>query len=73
MIRQTQKNHEEITDLLDQLRRLQDLQVTIEVRFVTVSDRFFERIGIDFDFGIQSTLPGPSGIGGAPLAPFGSS
>ena len=37
VIRQTQKIHEEIADLLDQLRRLQDLQVTIEVRFVTVS------------------------------------
>ena len=33
--------------------RLQDLQVTIEVRLVSVSDRFFERIGIDFDFDVQ--------------------
>ncbi len=45
VIRQTQQVHDEIADLLEQLRRLQDLQVTIEVRFVTVSDRFFERIG----------------------------
>ncbi|MCH8830021.1 MAG: hypothetical protein IID45_10640, partial [Planctomycetes bacterium] len=37
VIRQTQKVHEEIADLLKQLRRLQDLQVTIEVRFVTVA------------------------------------
>ena len=34
--------------------RLQDLQVSIEVRFLTVSDRFFDRIGVDFDFGIDS-------------------
>jgi general secretion pathway protein D len=55
------------------LRRLQDLQVTIEVRFVTVTDRFFERIGIDFDFGLQSTLPGPNVDNtGLPIAPFGS-
>lgn len=73
VIRQTQKVHEEIADLLDQLRRLQDLQVTIEVRFVTVTDRFFERIGIDFDFGIQSTLGGPNVDNtGLPIQPFGS-
>ena len=59
VIRQTQKVHDEIRDLLEQLRRLQDLQVTIEVRFVSVSDNFFERIGIDFDFDLASTLGGP--------------
>lgn len=53
VVSQTQEVHEQIADLLDQLRRLQDLQVTIEVRFITLSDRFFERIGIDFDFNID--------------------
>jgi general secretion pathway protein D len=53
VISQTQEVHEEIADLLDQLRRLQDLQVTIEVRFITLNDNFFERIGIDFDFDID--------------------
>lgn len=73
VIRQTQKIHEEITDLLDQLRRLQDLQVTIEVRFVTVSDRFFERIGIDFDFHMQPTTGFPQiDNTGLPLQTFGS-
>jgi len=73
VIRQTQKIHEEIADLLDQLRRLQDLQVTVEVRFVTVTDRFFERIGVDFDFGIQSTLQRPDVDNtGLPILPFGS-
>jgi type II secretory pathway component GspD/PulD (secretin) len=73
VIRQTQKIHEEITDLLDQLRRLQDLQVTIEVRFVTVSDRFFERIGIDFDFNIAPTTGRPQvDNNGLPLQTFGS-
>ena len=49
----TQDVHDDIVDLLEQLRRLQDLQVTIEVRFITLSDDFFERIGIDFDFNIE--------------------
>ncbi len=80
VIRQTSRVHEEIAALLKQLRRLHDLQVTIEVRFVTVADRFFERIGIDFDFSVQDnidtddqglpafgtpTIPGQGGLLGA--------
>jgi general secretion pathway protein D len=55
VISQTEDVHEEIVDLLEQLRRNQDLQVTIEVRFITLSDSFFERIGVDFDFNIVNT------------------
>ena len=73
VIRQTQQVHEEIADLLEQLRRLQDLQVTVEVRFVTVADRFFERVGIDFDFALQDTVGGPDvDNANTPLLPFGS-
>ncbi len=54
VISQTQEVHEEIADLLAQLRRLQDLQVTIEVRFITLNDNFFERIGVNFDFAIPT-------------------
>ncbi len=54
VVSQTQEIHEQIADLLEQLRRLQDLQVTIEVRFITLNDNFFERIGVDFDFDIDS-------------------
>lgn len=39
--------HEEIADLLERLRRLQDLQVTVEVRFITITDDFFECLGVD--------------------------
>jgi len=56
VVSQTQDVHEQIVDLLEQLRRLQDLQVTIEVRFITLSDNFFERIGIDFDFNIRKSI-----------------
>ena len=38
------------------MRRNQDLQVTIEVRFITLNDNFFERIGVDFQFNV-STRP----------------
>jgi general secretion pathway protein D len=53
VVSQTQEVHEQIADLLEQLRRLQDLQVTIEVRFITLADNFFERIGVDFDVSID--------------------
>jgi general secretion pathway protein D len=53
VISQTQEVHEQIVDLLEQLRRLQDLQVTIEVRFITLNDDFFEQIGVD----MQLDLP----------------
>ena len=58
VVSQTQEVHDEIVDLLEQLRRLQDLQVTIEVRFITLNDNFFERIGVDFDFDIKDDLFG---------------
>src|SRR6185295_1772005 len=69
VISQTQEVHEQIADLLQQLRRLQDLQVTIEVRFITINDDFFERIGVDFDFNITSNagpLPTPNPAGPPP-------
>ncbi|HZZ74148.1 MAG TPA: hypothetical protein VFE24_17980 [Pirellulales bacterium] len=53
VVSQTQEVHDEIADLLKQLRKLQDLQVTIEVRFITLSDAFFERIGFDFEFDLK--------------------
>jgi general secretion pathway protein D len=66
VVSQTQDVHEEIVDLLEQLRRLQDLQVTIEVRFITLSDRFFERIGVDFDFDIDDKIDRPNMLFGRP-------
>ena len=61
VISQTQRVHEQIADLLEQLRRLQDLQVTIEVRFIRLTDSFFERIGVDFDFDITDRSGIPPG------------
>jgi general secretion pathway protein D len=63
VVSQTQEVHEQIADLLQQLRRLQDLQVTIEVRFITLSDNFFEQIGVNFNFNIPSSTSGVSSIG----------
>jgi general secretion pathway protein D len=59
VVSQTQEVHDQLVDLLGQLRRMQDLQVTIEVRFITLNDNFFERIGIDFDFDIDDDIDRP--------------
>lgn len=67
VISTTQETHDQIADLLDQLRRLQDLQVTIEMRFITLSDNFFERIGVDFNFDIDdNTGFSPQALGLVP-------
>ncbi len=47
------ETHEQIAALLKQLRALQNLQVTVEIRFITLNDNFFERMGVDFDFNID--------------------
>ncbi|REJ67357.1 MAG: general secretion pathway protein GspD [Planctomycetota bacterium] len=57
VVSSTQEVHDKIRDLLEQLRRLQDLQVTIEVRFITLDDDFFERIGVDFNFNLDDKSP----------------
>lgn len=53
IVSQTQEVQDQIQDLLTKLRELNDVQIVIEVRFVTLRDNFFERIGIDFDFNIN--------------------
>ncbi|MEO1991660.1 MAG: hypothetical protein ABGW78_06990, partial [Pirellulales bacterium] len=72
VVSQTQDVHDQIADLLDQLRRLQDLQVTIEVRFISLNDTFFERIGVDFDFNIQSGVSDPLNMTAVPTQQNGS-
>jgi len=72
VVSQTQEVHEEIANLLAQLRRLQDLQVTIEVRFITLADTFFERIGVDFDFNIQTSVNEPLNMTAIPTQSNGS-
>lgn len=69
VVSQTQEVHDRLADLLEQLRRLQDLQVTIEVRFITLNDNFFERIGVDFDFDIADNTDG--NLSGSPSVTVG--
>ena len=47
VIRQTQEVHREISDLLDQLRRLRDVQVTLQMQTLNVPKSFFADWNID--------------------------
>jgi hypothetical protein len=48
LIEQTASVHRQIAELLAQLRRLQDVQVSVETRVLGVPERLFELIGKDF-------------------------
>jgi general secretion pathway protein D len=48
-----QEIHDEVQALMKKLRELNDVQIVIEVRFLTLNENFFEKIGIDFDFSIN--------------------
>jgi Flp pilus assembly secretin CpaC len=52
VINQTPDLLEQVQDLLNALRRLQDQEVAIEVRFISINEDFFERIGLDFNMNI---------------------
>ncbi len=58
VISTTSDVHDQITDLLESLRRLQNLQITIEVRFITLADSFAEQIGVDFQASFDDNVSG---------------
>lgn len=49
IITQTAKNHRSIVGLLSQLREVRSIQISVEARFLAVSQDFFEQIGFDLD------------------------
>jgi len=54
VVNQTPDVQEQVADLLEALRRLQDVQVAIEIRMITLSETFFERIGLDFNLNVKT-------------------
>jgi type II secretory pathway component GspD/PulD (secretin) len=55
VINETLDIQEQVADLLQALRRLQDQEVAIEVRLITVDEDYYERIGLDFSMNIVDT------------------
>jgi hypothetical protein len=56
---------DQVRDLLAALRRMQDLEVAVEVRFVSVGEDFCERVGVDFNSNPPKTCSPPA----PPVAP----
>ena len=54
VVNQTADVLQEVTELLESLRRLQDLSVAVEIRILTLSEAFFERVGVDFQMNIKT-------------------
>jgi type II secretory pathway component GspD/PulD (secretin) len=54
VINQTPDIQEQVAELLQALRRLQDQEVAVEMRFITISESFFERIGLNFNINIRN-------------------
>lgn len=52
VVSQSSDIQEQIDELLKRLRELQEVQITVEVRILTLTDDFFERMGVDFNVSI---------------------
>jgi type II secretory pathway component GspD/PulD (secretin) len=63
VINQSPEVIEEVERLLESLRKLQDLEVSIEVKVVSLAETFFERIGVDFSMGIPTNAKPTGGPG----------
>jgi general secretion pathway protein D len=50
VITQTREAHQQIMELISQLREAKALQVSIEARFITIQSGFLNQIGLDLDF-----------------------
>jgi type II secretory pathway component GspD/PulD (secretin) len=54
VVNQTPDIQEQIVELLQQLRKLQDMEVAVEMRVISVSDAFYEFVGLDFNINITN-------------------
>jgi type II secretory pathway component GspD/PulD (secretin) len=54
VVNQTADIQEQIADLLAALRRLQDQEVAVEVKFISVADDFYERVAVNFNMSINT-------------------
>ena len=72
VINQYSEVQEDVAALLAALRRLQDLEVAIEMKLVQVSESFFERIGLDFDVNFKTpSFRGENQLINGAFSPFG--
>ncbi len=58
VVNQSPDIQEQVSDLLAALRRLQDQEVAVEVKVVSVSDDFYEVMGVNFNLTLPSNSSG---------------
>ena len=58
IVTQTRRGHERVSELLEKLRRERAIMISVESRFVTVTDDFLQDITLDVDVQFE---PGPTG------------
>ena len=71
VVRQTRAAHAQIKDLFEQLRRLQNLQASLQVETLTVPQEFWSQVGRDFDIVSAETFLNPQPPSKAAIAPRG--
>ena len=54
VVNQTADVIADVQNLLESLRRLQEVSVSVEIRVMSLSESFFERIGVDFAMNIKT-------------------
>ena len=54
VVNQTADVIKEVEELLEALRRLQDLAMAVEIRIVSLSESWYERMGVDFSMNIKT-------------------
>ncbi len=57
IVRQNEENHKDIKDLLEKLRSMMDMQIAIEVRYIAISDEYYEQIGVNFGATFKTNAP----------------
>jgi type II secretory pathway component GspD/PulD (secretin) len=55
VVNQTADVIAEVADLLEALRRLQDLAMSVELRIISLSESWYERMGVDFNLNILTS------------------
>ncbi|MFQ5424212.1 MAG: hypothetical protein ACE5F9_09565 [Phycisphaerae bacterium] len=63
IVTQTSTAHDQMRDLLKQLRRARALQIAIEVRYITVTRNYLEQIGVDLDIVLNNGNAGFDRVG----------
>jgi type II secretory pathway component GspD/PulD (secretin) len=62
VVNQTPDIQDQIQDLLNALRRLLDQEVAVEVKFISIAEDFFERIGVNFNLNFLNKSRSATGV-----------